>query len=364
MRKIILILALAVLLSACNRDCIKEQGQTMATTAEKTEVETTASTTAETATETTAAPTDKTHEKPEVFTMDAAFSVEDYFGGDVLYKADFDGDGEKENCIVKIVGHGTQCYVEEIEITRVNGEKIVVEHPVTATGMRSNLYKFQDSYNIYLHAGPEGYTEIVYPFDKLSTAEKNLINPQFGDIFDYSVIGDKLYFRGSIACGFSEVLGDIIYEYTYRDGSLKVSHILYKDYIDGADYDLGDVEPTSSLLVEPCKEDKSDVTLPEGDCLVESHAIMSNPQFLVYEKGLTYYVKQYTSALSEEYTLKKYTLSLPEGYADGVIVSDSPGGGSGELGLAVRAKKGEHEVVLRYLFYADKLMAPVEVWED
>ena len=47
----------------------------------------------------------------------------------------------------------------------------------------------------------------------------------------------------------------------------------------------------------------------------------------------------------------------------GVIVSDGPGGGSGELGFIVHAKNGEREVVLHYLFYADKLVAPVEVWE-
>lgn len=196
MRKIILMLALAVLLTACGKDRMEEQA------------ETTASAPPETAAKTTAPATSvETQEVPAVFTMDAARSVEDYYGGDVLYKADFDGDGEKENCTVKIVCHGTQCYVEEIEITRTSGEKIVVEHPTTATGMRSNLYKSKACYNIYLHAGPEGYT-------------------------------------------------------------------------------------------------------------------------------------------------------------DGVIISGSPGGGSGELGLAVQAKKGEHDVVLQYLFYADRLAAPVAVWEN
>lgn len=360
MKRIILLLALALLLTACGKDCIKEQSQTASTTTAEITPQTTV-TAEETTVETTMV---EVKEAPAVFSMEATVSVEDYFGGDVLYKADFDGDGEKDNCIVRIVGHGTQCYVEEIEITRSGGEIMVVEHPTTATGMRSNLYKFTDNYGIYLHAGPEGYTDIVYPFDSLSTPEENLIKPRFGDIFDYSVIGDKLYFRGSIACGMSEVLGDIIYEYTYCDGSLKVSHIQYKDYIYGVDYDIGDIEPTNFLLVEPCKEDKKYVTLPEGDYLVEAHAIMSNPQFLVYEKGLTYYVKQYTSAISDEYMLKKYTLSLPDGYTDGIIVSGNAGGGSGEVGLAVQAKKGDEDVLLHYLFYADKLAAPVEVWEE
>ena len=133
MRKIILILALAVLLTACGKDCIEEQAETTASAPPETAAKTTAATTAV-----------EMQEEPAVFTMDAAHSVEDYYGGDVLYKADFDGDGEKENCIVKIVGHGTQCYVEEIEITRTSGEKIVVEHPTTAMGMRSNLYISKD----------------------------------------------------------------------------------------------------------------------------------------------------------------------------------------------------------------------------
>ena len=297
MKRIMLILALALTLCACQSDYIENPEQPPVTTAEVTA-------------SSTPSPTEKdTPKAPDAFNAEVATTVEDYYGGDVLYKADFDGDGKADSCTVKIVAHGTQCYVEEILITDAFGEKIIVEHPVTATGMRSDLYKFEDSYSIFLHAGEDDYTEFVYPFEKLGTLEKNLIPPMFGDIFDYSVAGDKLFFRGSLACGMSEVLGDIIYEYSYIDGALKISRIGYQDYIDGGFYDLGEIEPTAYLLVEPCKKDNSVAALPEKPCIVESRAIMSNPTFLVYDEGLTYYVKQYTSATNDEYTVKKYTLA-------------------------------------------------------
>ncbi len=365
---IIAIMCLSAVLAGCSKGDVTEtaDASTFATVTE-TEVVTTAEETVTTTDEvvTTEDTTPLiTGEQPTEFSIDNAISVEDYWNGDVLYKADFDGDGEKENCVVKILGHGTQCYVEDIEITKANGEKIVVEHPTTATGTRTSFYKTKDNYELYLECDTDNDTVIIYPFDTLSTAKENLVNPIFGDIFDYSVIGDRLYFRGSVACGFSEVLGDVIYEYEYRNGALRVSHIWYRDYINDMDYDAGRSTRGSIILVDPSTQEKGDITLPESEPLVEARAIMGNPTFLVYEKGLTYYVKQYTSALSDEYTLKKYTLSLPAGYTDGVIISDGPGGGSGELGFLVSAKKDDRDVALWYLFYADRLAAPVEVWEN
>ena len=369
MKKILAaMLCLCLLLTGCDKSTVSDTAVSDAISAPeqttaKTDMQTTASETA-TAEVTTAA--SKIHQQPTEFSMDNLSSVEDYFGGDVLYNADFDGDGKKETCTVKVLGHGTQCYVEEIVIERENSEKITVEHPTTATGMHSNFYKY-GSYDISFWDGVDHTEYVKYTFDMLDTAKEDLTPLRFGDIFDYSVIGDTLYFRGSLACSPSEVVGDIIYAYTYHGGELRVSHMWYEDYINEKTLDIGDLAMHDFLLVKPCKEDTTDVTLPDIEPLIVSRAIMSNPEFLVFEKGLTYYVKQYSSPLSNEFSLNKYTLCLPEGYTDGEIISDSPGGGSGELGLAVHAKKGESDVVLHYLFYSDfagKLKAPVEVRED
>lgn len=383
MKKILTaMLCLCLLLVGCDKNAVVDTAvsddiSAPEQTAVKTDVHTTASletTTAEvpatvpseTATTEITTATSKIHKQPTEFSIDNLSSVEDDFGGDVLYNADFDGDGKKETCTVKILGHGTQCYVEEIVIERENGEKITVEHPATAMGMHSNFYKF-DSYDISFWDGVDHTEHVKYTLDMLDTAKEDLTPLRFGDIFDYSVIGDTLYFRGSLACGPSEVVGDIIYAYTYHGGELRVSHMWYEDYINAKTLDIGDLTMHDFLLVKPCKEDTTDVTLPDTEPLVVSRAILSNPEFLVFEKGLTYYVKLYSSPLSDAFSLSKYTLCLPEGYTDGEIISDSPGGGSGELGLAVHARKGESDVVLHYLFYsdyADKLKAPVEVRED
>ncbi|MBQ4557403.1 MAG: hypothetical protein IJA60_07145 [Clostridia bacterium] len=380
-RVLILAVAMVFFLAACIDKSENVNGETESTavaivtesatsdTTTETTVETAAvvstkeNTTAEVTTEgiATAETAVKKKEQPKEFDIDKTSSVENYSFGAVEYKADFDGDGNDETCTVKVVGHGTQCYVEQIKITRENGERIVVEHPITAKGMRSYFHKYKDYYNIYLD---DAYDDITYPFDTLATPEEHLTNISFGDIFDYSVIGNKLYFRGSLACSMSEILGDVVYEYTYHDGALKVSRIGYRDYIGGVDYDLCDVVITSSLLVEPCMGGEVVLKLPDAEPLVSASAIMKQPEFFVYEKGLTYYVKWQNSPLKEDYTYTKYTLTLPAGYTDGEIISDGPGGGSGELGFLVRAKKGTDDVALWYLFYADRLAAPVEVWEN
>ena len=362
MKKIFAAMLVALLFAGCG-----ESENTFTTQGEATAVETVVSFETTVQTPTTTEPTSETTAKenigsqPDEFDIKDVSSVEDYFGGDVIYMADFDGDGKDESCTVKVVGHGTQCYVEEIEIKRSNGEKIVVEHPTTATGMRSSFHMQEDRYTIYLDNSCE---EIIYPFDTLSTPEEHLIPIRFGDIFDYSVIGDKLYFSGSLACGFSEVLGEVVYEYSYLDGALKISRIGYKDVIGGVVYDLCDVAVTDSLLVDPCIGGDLVDELPEAEPIVTASAIMKQPEFFVYEKGLTYYVKWRNSPTEEDYTYTQYTLTLPMGYTDGEIIFDGPGGGSGELGFLVRAKKGDTDVALWYLFYADRLEAPVCVWEN
>ena len=370
MKKLIIaLMCLTFVFAGCDKDtAVNTTGVTIKTTLSETQATTatkeTETTTVTTETEpvtTETAPPLEIHEQPKEFSIENVSSVEDYFGGDVLYKADFDGDGKDETCTVKIVGHGTQCYVEEIEITKANGEKMVVEHPITATGMRSYFHMGKDSYSINLDDALEN---ITYPFDALSTPEEHLIPIAFGDIFDYSVIGDKLYFSGSLACGFSEVVGEVIYEYAYRDGALRISRIGYIDAIGDVIYDLRDVYAKDSLLVDPCMGGDWVESLPDAEPIVTASAIMKQPEFFVYEKGLTYYVKWRTDPLEEDYTYRKYTLTLPEGYTDGEIISDGPGGGSGELGFLVHAKKGDTDVALWYLFYADRLKAPIYVWEN
>lgn len=295
--------------------------------------------------------------------MDSVTTVEDFFGDDAVYTADFDGDGADESCTVHVVGHGTQYYEEALVIAKQNGDVIEVESPEIATAYYTDFYKNDGEYILYFDGAADGYS---VPFASLFTREENLMNIGFGDISEYTVIGDKLYFRGSLACGMSEVIGEIVYEYAYTDGALRVYRMWYNDIINGTVLYLGEKVPRDSLLVESAaRQAIASLPSPADDALLEGGPVGGLPRFYTFDEGLTYYVTELPDPYGD-ITLRKYSqceLDLPRGYDDGKIVNITGGGGSGEAFIIVEAVRGGEKVYLEYYFESDNVTLPLRVRE-
>ena len=88
-------------------------------------------------------------------------------------------------------------------------------------------------------------------------------------------------------------------------------------------------------------------SLPKGDseAIFKASPIGYDPEFFVFEEGLTLYFRRYYS--HECYIA---TLTLPDGITDGQIIHVSRGGGSGEVDIVVKAMNGQNEVYLNYYF--------------
>jgi len=100
-----------------------------------------------------------------------------------------------------------------------------------------------------------------------------------------------------------------------------------------------------------------------ASAILTTQAVGGNPRFLLFEEGLTYYVVFYGDVYAENFlSIEKCTLSLPDGYTEGRIVSGTSGAGSGEVLLTAMAKRGGETVHLDYLFYCDNIAVPVAVW--
>lgn len=88
-------------------------------------------------------------------------------------------------------------------------------------------------------------------------------------------------------------------------------------------------------------------SLPKGDseAIFKVSPIGWDPEFFVFDDGLTLYLRRY-------YSHKCYitTLTLPEGFSDGQILHVSRGGGSDEVDILVKALNGTNEVYLNYYF--------------
>lgn len=124
---------------------------------------------------------------------------------------------------------------------------------------------------------------------------------------------------------------------------------------------LGDdiaVEPVVTEAIEA-------LPAPAENAIVTAHPVGGNPEFYVFEEGLSYYVRFYGDPYSlSVVSCTKCTLSLPEDCTNGRIVDGSGGAGSGEVILCVEALHGEKPVHLDYLFYCDNITVPVFVWEE
>jgi len=91
--------------------------------------------------------------------------------------------------------------------------------------------------------------------------------------------------------------------------------------------------------------------LPKGaaEALFQASPIGWDPTFLVFEDGLTFYLRRYYG-LDPEESCYKSTLTLPEGFSNGRLIHASRGGGSGEVDLLVKAENQGKEVYLWYFF--------------
>lgn len=97
----------------------------------------------------------------------------------------------------------------------------------------------------------------------------------------------------------------------------------------------------------------------EASAIMTTSPVGCTPKYYVFAPGLTYY--RYDKWTDQYHVC---TLSLPEGFTDGQIISAGCGGGSGEVDLTVEARKGEEKVYLDYYFYTGdptEGLSPVEV---
>lgn len=94
---------------------------------------------------------------------------------------------------------------------------------------------------------------------------------------------------------------------------------------------------------------------PEEEAILSAHAIGGNPAFLVYEKGLTFYVRTYLDISLAMSAPQRCTLTLPSGCTDGEIVNGGSGAGSGEIILTVSARRNGKPVSFDYIFYGSEL---------
>ncbi len=178
-----------------------------------------------------------------------ATSAEDFYASDITYKADLTHDGVEDVCAVKVVGHGTECYEEELIITDgKSGEVINVFSPVTYANENIEFEQQENAYRIKTNGK-------VYEMKKetLDTPPENLCDIGYGSIVDYTVIENRLFCRMGIMCGIVEVCGEIVYEYSYKDGKMTIAGVELKDWRTGSIVDFGASE-AGSLFDIPVSE--------------------------------------------------------------------------------------------------------------
>ena len=118
---------------------------------------------------------------------------------------------------------------------------------------------------------------------------------------------------------------------------------------------------TNSLDVLPCLGAKVNA-LPEAveEARIKYSIIGGSPVVYVFDDDLRFYLA-YLHANMSIASLSECTLSLPNGYTDGRIITAEGGGGSGEFRLIVAAKTKGIDVMLDYLFYCENFPQPESV---
>lgn len=192
-----------------------------------------------------------------------ATSVEDFYASDITYKADLTHDGVEDICTIKVVGHGTECYEEELTITDgKSGEVIEVFSPVAYAHENIKFEQQETAYHIQTNGK-------VYEMKKetLDTPPEHLCDIGYGSIIDYTVKDGKLLCRMGIMCGIVEVCGEIVYEYSYINGEMVVTGIKLNDLRTETMADFGVVMPmTFTHALAP-------IVIPLADINDELHTI-------------------------------------------------------------------------------------------
>lgn len=113
--------------------------------------------------------------------------------------------------------------------------------------------------------------------------------------------------------------------------------------------------------IAPFPSEKADA-LPHAaeEARIKYSAIGGSPVIYVFDDDMKFYLA-YLHANMSISSLSHCTVSLPDGYTDGRIVSVTGAGGSGDFRVLVAAKtKGMH-VMLDYLFYSENYPKPESV---
>lgn len=227
-----------------------------------------------------------------------ATSVEDFYASDITYKADLTHDGVEDICTIKVVGHGTECYEEELTITDgKSGEVIEVFSPVAYAHENIKFEQQETAYHIQTNGK-------VYEMKKetLDTPPEHLCDIGYGNIIDYTVKDGKLLCRMGIMCGIVEVCGEIVYEYSYRDGEMVVTSIKLSDFNAETQADFGVVEPLQLPIAteaEKANHDLGAIGGSENPYRDKYVAAMSG--FLVVDGTFTKVTTYYDEAEQKEF---------------------------------------------------------------
>ena len=169
--------------------------------------------------------------------------------------------------------------------------------------------------------------------------------------FSVADYGNAVYLAGSAV--FEEVSG-VSYKtlYTLERDAAEALFTACEPYKEA----LGEAEPAESKdsLQQPIPpiELTGLKALPHGEeeARFSAAPVGGNPKMYFFDDGLTFYFRQYRSTQSDaEYFCG--TLTLPDGFTDGKVVSVMNGAGSGELFVLLEAMREERKEYLAYAFF-------------
>ncbi len=132
------------------------------------------------------------------------------------------------------------------------------------------------------------------------------------------------------------------------------------------DYFVTQLDSAPALDTEfsdiPTCAGKKEDSLPAAaeEARIKYSIIGGSPVIYVFDDDLRFYFAILHADMSIA-SLSSCTVSLPDGYTDGRIVSVEGGGGSGEFRVFVAAKTKGINVILDYLFYSENFPRPESV---
>ncbi len=161
------------------------------------------------------------------------------------------------------------------------------------------------------------------------------------DYFLYAV-GDAAIVNGEVV--FSEP--DESYTVSDKYDLEKEFEDIWADSYDSLDELFIANRVESEPAPESVKEEIDGLPKARDAAIMSASPVGMDPSYFLFEPGMTFY--QYDRYLDSYHVC---TLTLPEGFAGGSIISMTRGGGSGEINMIVKAERGDSTAYLDYYFY-------------